>query len=233
MANSLTLGKVVGSKIYNVTAAPEASLGLVNDWALNTLNGDVYEKTDPTTWTNRGNFKGPAGDPGPKGDKGDPGEAGPQGAAGPAGAKGDQGEVGPAGPQGPEGPAGEAGKPFTIAKTYTSVSEMNADFANTDVPEGAFVAIATGNVNDEDNAKIYMKGTTQFEYLFDLSGADGLTGPAGPQGPAGTAGPQGPKGDQGEAGPAGPAGAAGPKGADGLTPTFSINAAGELIATFE
>ena len=49
------------------------------------------------------------------------------------------------------------------------------------------------------------------------------------KGDKGEQGIQGPKGDTGDTGPQGPAGAA---GADGKTPTFTINDAGHLIATF-
>ena len=41
------------------------------------------------------------------------------------------------------------------------------------------------------------------------------------------------KGAAGAKGATGATGATGPKGADGKTPTFSINEAGHLIATFE
>ncbi len=229
MANNLDLGKVLGSRMYNVTADPAASLGLVNDWAINGANGDVYEKTADTVWTKRGNFKG---------------------------AKGDTGE------QGPQGIQGEA---FSIAKTYPSVAAMNADFGGTDVSEGQFVLIDTGNVEDADNAKLYVKGATAYSYITDLSGATGMTGPQGPQGlvgpkgDPGIQGEQGPKGeqglqgtpgvqgDQGVQGPQGPQGlkgdtgakgdkgdqgVQGPAGADGKTPMFSINASGHLIATY-
>jgi len=63
-----------GSIMYNVTAAPAGTLGLIGDWALNTTNGDVYEKTAAAVWTKRGNFKGATGSQGVKGDKGDPGD---------------------------------------------------------------------------------------------------------------------------------------------------------------
>ena len=59
----MDLGKVVGSKIHNVTGAPEASLGLVEDWALDVDSGSVYEKT-AEGWQLRGSFKGEKGDPG-------------------------------------------------------------------------------------------------------------------------------------------------------------------------
>lgn len=81
-------------------------------------------------------------------------------------------------------PKGDTGEPFRIKKTYSSVAEMNAAFATDEVLEGQFVVIDTGNVNDEDNAKLYVKGKTSYSYITDLSGADGLTGPPGPQGQA-------------------------------------------------
>lgn len=89
----LDLGKVVGSKIHNVSGTPGAELGLENDWALDTASGQVYEKTS-TGWTARGSFKGE------KGDQGDPGEPGPKGDQGEAGA---QGEPGAAGADGADG----------------------------------------------------------------------------------------------------------------------------------
>lgn len=77
---------------------------------------------------------------------------------------------------------------------------MNAGYATDDVPAGGFVVIDTGNTDDEENARLYLKGETSYIYITDLSGAQGLTGPAGPQGETG---PQGPKGDTGDTGPAG------------------------------
>jgi hypothetical protein len=56
---------------------------------------------------------------------------------------------------------------------------MNAGFTTDQVPEGGFVVIETGNVNDADNAKLYIKGTTKYEFLTDLSGAQGIQGPQG------------------------------------------------------
>lgn len=82
-------------------------------------------------------------------------------------------------------PKGDTGEPFRIKKTYPSIDKMNIGFyTDDDVLEGQFVAIDTGNVNDEDNAKLFMKGKTSYTYITDLSGADGLTGPPGPQGQA-------------------------------------------------
>lgn len=82
-------------------------------------------------------------------------------------------------------PKGDTGEPFQIKKTYSSIDEMNLGFyTDEDVLEGQFVVIDTGNVNDEDNAKLFMKGKFSYAYITDLSGADGLTGPIGPQGQA-------------------------------------------------
>lgn len=91
---ALDLGKVIGSRMYEVTGTPEASLGLVDDWAINTANGDVYKK-GASGWTKQGCFKG---------DKGDKGETGAQG---PQGEKGDTGAQGPQGVQGEKGADGK------------------------------------------------------------------------------------------------------------------------------
>lgn len=123
-----------------------------------------------------------------KGPKGDTGAQGPQG---PQGVPGAQGIQGPQGPTGLQGPKGETGAPFAVSKVYSSVAAMNAGYATDGVPVGGFVVIDTGNVEDEDNAKLYMKGASSYQYITDLSGAEGM------QGPTGETGPQGPQGYQG------------------------------------
>ena len=176
--------------------------------------------------------QGPQGDRGLKGEKGDRGAKGEQGI---------QGETGPQGPQGIQGPAGES---FSIYKTYSSIAAMEADAAN--VPEGKFVIIAS-TIEDEDNAKLYVKGNTNFIFLTDMSGAQGIKGEQGPQGiagPQGAMGPQGPqgipgekgeKGDQGEQGPQGvqgiqgPQGEIGPQGPKGETGPAGTYVAGDNI----
>ena len=96
--------------------------------------------------------------------------------------KGDKGDQGL---QGIQGEKGEKGDPFTIKKTYSSIDEMNADFSNPDIPEGSFVMIDTGNVEDVDNAKLYVKGVSSFTFITDLSGAQGIKGEKGDKGDAG------------------------------------------------
>lgn len=80
-----------GSKIYNVTSTPSNSIGVLGDWAINTSNGDIFEKTSSTVWTNRGNIKGPQG---LRGEIGAQGQQGLKGDTGAQGAKGDKGDPG-------------------------------------------------------------------------------------------------------------------------------------------
>ena len=127
-------------------------------------------------------FDGDKGDKGDKGEKGDTGSIGPQG---------------PQGPQGIQGPMGPQGKAFTISKTYSSVSEMNADFDNMQV--GDYVMIAS-SVELEDNAKLYVKGEEEWLFVSDFSGAMGIQGEQGIQGIQGIQGEQGIQGIQGETG---------------------------------
>lgn len=89
------------------------------------------------------------------------------------------------GPQGVQGPQGEA---FKIKKTYPSVEAMQADFNNMEV--GDFVMIAT-SIELEDNAKLYARTETEWVFITDLSGAQGIQGPQGIQGIQGIQGKRG------------------------------------------
>lgn len=155
---------------------------------------------------------------GDKGDKGDQGEIGPQGPVGPQGEVGSQGPQGPIGSQGPQGPQGvqgpkgDRGDAFSIARTYPSIADMEAD-TESDVKPGQFVIIAATDQYDEDNGRMYVRNDDgSYRFIVDLSGAQGFQGPQGPQGEPG---PQGEQGIQGEIGPEGPAGPAGPQGPQG------------------
>lgn len=125
------------------------------------------------------------------------------------------------------------GKNFSIFKTYLSINEMELDKEN--VEEGNFVLIAS-SVEDEDNAKLYVKGAKDFTFLTDLSGAQGIKGEKGekgdtglqgiqgergPQGLQGIQGPQGIKGDTGPQGIQGEKGEKGEPGSPGKNPTIS------------
>ena len=65
---------------------------------------------------------------------------------------------------------------------------MNDAYATDGVAVGAFVMIDTGNVEDEDNAKLYVKGETAYDYITDLSGAAGIKGDPGEDGADGADG---------------------------------------------
>ena len=78
--------------------------------------------------------------------------------------------------QGVQGPIGPKGEAFTIKKTYTSVAEMNADFDNMQL--GDYVMIAS-TVEVEDNAKLYTRGESQWIFISDFSGAQGIRGETG------------------------------------------------------
>jgi len=128
---------------------------------------------------------------GPQGEKGDKGDAFTYADFTEAQLEALRGPQGIQGVQGEQGPKGDTGEGFSIYRTYASVTAMEADAEN--VAEGKFVLIAS-NVDDADNAKLYVKGGESFTFLTDLSGAQGIQGPQGPQGIQGVQGEQGPAG---------------------------------------
>ena len=72
------------------------------------------------------------------------------------------------------------GKAFQIKKVFASVSAMNATDVNT-FAENDFILINTVNVEDADNAKLYVvalneQGHKFYSYLVDMSGFRGFTG---------------------------------------------------------
>lgn len=129
-------GGTNGSKWLSGSGVPSVGAGNVDDFYINTLNGDYYKKTNSTTWTVQGSLKGNTGATGPAGATGSQGPQGPQGLTGPAGPAGSgqsayqlavslgfvgteaqwlsslvgpQGVAGAQGPQGAQGPAGPIG----------------------------------------------------------------------------------------------------------------------------
>ena len=146
---------------------------------------------------------GPQGPQGTQGIQGIKGDVGPQGIQG---IKGEKGDIGP------EGAEGATGAPFQIIKIYDSIVTMNAGYATDGVLPGQFVIIETGNIEDEDNSKLYVKGVTSYEFITDLSGSQGIQGPQGIRGIQGIKGDTGPQGEQGIQGPQGPQGMQGEPG---------------------
>lgn len=143
-----------------------------------------------------------------------------------------EGESGTPGPQGPKGDKGDPGEPFSVAKVYDSVENMNSGYSSDEVKIGQFVLINTGDVQDEDNAKLYVKGNSQYGYLCDLSGMAGIQGPKGEKGEQGIQGTPGAKGDKGDKGETGAQGPAGSKGVDGVSVTNVTGEASGNTITF-
>jgi len=72
-ADTLVSWIPVGSQVEEWSSgagAPAGGTGNVGDWYLDTTAGDVYEKTGTSTWTSRGNIKGPTGATGATGPTG-------------------------------------------------------------------------------------------------------------------------------------------------------------------
>lgn len=127
------------------------------------------------------------------------------------------------------------GDAFTIVKTYSSVQAMEDDYNNPEVKTGQFVMIDTGNVENEEDSRLYLKGNTEWKFISDLSGAQGIQGLSAYQvavqhgfegtedewlislkGEKGETGPKGDKGDTGEKGATGERGPQGLQGERGL-----------------
>lgn len=68
------------------------------------------------------------------------------------------------------------GDAFTYKKEYPSVAAMEADWGTADVKLGEYVLINTGNVEDPDDAKVYLKTQEGWKFIVDLSGMQGIQG---------------------------------------------------------
>lgn len=127
------------------------------------------------------------------------------------------------------------GDAFTIVKTYPSIKAMEDDYNNPEVKTGQFVMIDTGDVENEEDSRLYLKGDTEWKFISDLSGAQGIQGLSAYQvavqhgfegtedewlislkGDKGDTGPKGDKGDPGEKGATGERGPQGLQGERGL-----------------
>ena len=123
------------------------------------------------------------------------------------------------------------GDAFVIVKTYPSIQAMQDDYNNPEVKKGQFVMIDTGDVENEEDSRLYLKGDAEWKFISDLSGAQGIQGLSAYQvavqhGFEGTEdewlislkgekGETGPKGDKGNTGEKGDTGERGPQGLQG------------------
>ena len=127
------------------------------------------------------------------------------------------------------------GDAFVIVKTYPSIQAMQNDYNNPEVKTGQFVMIDAGDVENEEDSRLYLKGDTEWKFISDLSGAQGIQGLSAYQvavqhgfegtedewlislkGEKGETGPKGDKGDTGEKGATGERGPQGLQGERGL-----------------
>jgi hypothetical protein len=236
-------GNLVNQWKYGA-GVPASNLGLVGDYYLDTATGNVYNKTNSTTWVLITNITGPqgsagavgatgltgaAGVAGPQGIQGLTGPAGatgltgPQGPAGVAGAVGPQGPIGLTGPTGATGLTGAAG-PQGI-QGVPGLAGMNGtngtngtnglNAATLTTVEPAGVNCATGGVKLEFGPDVNGNGLLDAGEIVPALTKYICNGAVGAQGTQGTTGATGLTGAAGVAGPQGPAGVAGAVGPQG------------------
>lgn len=68
------------------------------------------------------------------------------------------------------------GDAFTYKKEYPSIEAMEADWDTADVKLGEYVLINTNDVEDPDDAKVYLKTQNGWKFIVDLSGMRGIQG---------------------------------------------------------
>lgn len=66
------------------------------------------------------------------------------------------------------------GDAFTYKKEYPSIEAMEADWGTADVKLGEYVLINTNDVEDPDDAKVYLKTQNGWKFIVDLSGMQGI-----------------------------------------------------------
>ncbi len=146
-----------GDEWFTGTGAPAGGLGSIGDHYLDTANGDVYDKTGPSTWTLVGNIKGPTGATGP------------------------QGPTGATGATGPQGPTGS--QILTGSGAPSSGLGVNGDFY-VRTSNGEYYLKVAGSWVLQGNLT-GPQGPTGATGATGATGPQGPTGATGPQGPAG------------------------------------------------
>lgn len=133
---------------------------------------------------------------------------------------------------GPKGDTGTRGSAINFGTTITGTSTTATAFPSSGITSALIndMYINTSTYGLYRCTTAGAAAAAKWVYVGSIRGAAGPTGPKGDTGEKGGTGATGPKGDTGQKGETG---ATGPKGADGATPTFRINTAGELIATWE
>jgi len=125
--------------------------------------------------------------------------------------------IGATGLTGNTGATGPTGLGFSIAKTYVNVATLTADVAPANIAAGQFAIIDNGNyASDSENSRLYLWNGTSYQYVSDLSGAQGIVGPQGIEGATGASGLVGATGNIGATGATGLTGSTGLTGATGI-----------------
>ena len=167
---------------------PVNSLGVLGDFYLDVVTGNVYYKNSATTWVLTGNIKGPVGPSGAVGAQG------PQGIQGATGAQGNQGNQGVAGTNGTNGTNGQN----TLVKTTTESAGANCTTGGVKIEYG-LDANSNGTLDiSEINATLTKYVCNGAAGATGAQGIQGLTGAQGIQGIAGTAGNNGTNGTDGK-----------------------------------
>ncbi len=183
----------------NGTISPVNSQGEINNFYINTSNGDYYKKTGADSWTLLGNLTGPQG------------PAGQMGATGPTGQTGAQGAQGLQGLQGIQGIQGIAGSNGSVWSSGTSAPNISEGSIN-----DFYINNSTGNY--------YKKtGASTWTLQANLTGPAGQTGAQGAQGLQGIQGIQGTQGIAGNNGSIWLNGTSAPTNSDGALNDFYIN----------
>lgn len=234
-----------GETWFSGSGAPLGATGVIGDWYLDSVSGDFYEKTGASTWTVRGNMKGPPGTTGSTGQA----EAWFSGAGAPAagtGAVGDwylnttSGDVyektgastwtlsgnikGPTGATGSQGPIGNTGAQGPIGNTGAQGPTGNTGSQGIQGVQGTpgekwFTGAGAPPGATGAVADWWLDSANGDYYEKTAPSAwtlrGNLRGATGPTGPQGTTGSQGSIGNTGPQGPQGTTGATGSQGIQG------------------
>jgi hypothetical protein len=179
---------------------PVNTLGVLGDFYLDVVTGNVYYKNSTTIWVLTGNIKGPVGP------SGTTGAQGTQGIQGLTGSQGIQGATGAAGTNGSNGSNGQN----TLVKSATEAAGANCTTGGLKIEYGL-------DANNNGTLDLSEINATLTRYV--CNGATGAQGAQGLQGATGSAGTNGAQGIQGVAGAAGTNGTNGVDGKNTLAKT--------------
>lgn len=240
-----------GARWFDQSGVPNPANGAIGDFSINSSNGDYYEKTGASTWTLRGNIRGPQG---PQGPQGTPGTNGSNGANGATGAQGPKGEDGTSVtikgsyPDSISLPGlGLIGDSYIVKDSLFVWDDLNSKWKNVGKivgPAGAQGPSGTPGTKwyDQAGTPNPANGTVGDFYLnrttgdyYEKTGVSawtargnikGPTGAAGATGATGAQGIQGPQGIQGLTGAAGSKwydGSGSPAGGTGVNGDYYLN----------